>query len=189
MAQDIVAVEQTLWEELFWVTKTEERFAVKLEQLIDDFTFERRGMSFVQHRDNGLRDKLEWMLTRAQQTKQDRRLQSSDGQWSVKQVKRYLRCVDRFLTLLMVCVHITSGQLGRGSEITTMRHQNGLLQDRNIFVMDGQVMTVVRYHKSQLQWDKPRVVPRFLPPRLGQVMVMCWDGAEEREGCCIEGAT
>jgi hypothetical protein len=63
MAQDIVAeVEQMLWEELFWVIKTEERFAIKLEQLIDDVTFERRGVSFVQHRDNGLRDKLEWML-------------------------------------------------------------------------------------------------------------------------------
>jgi hypothetical protein len=33
-------------------------------------------------------------------------------------------------------------------------------------------MTVVRYHKSQSQWDKPKVVPRFLPPRLGQVIVM-----------------
>ncbi|KAF1928469.1 uncharacterized protein M421DRAFT_4949 [Didymella exigua CBS 183.55] len=53
-----------------------------------------------------------------------------------------------------------------------MRHCNGLLQDRNIFVMDGQVMTVVHYHKSQSQWDKPKVVPRFLPPRLGQVMVL-----------------
>ena len=53
-----------------------------------------------------------------------------------------------------------------------MRHRNGLLQDRNLFIMDGQVMTVVRYHKSQSQWDKPKVVPRFLPPQLGQVMVM-----------------
>jgi hypothetical protein len=173
MAQDMVnEVEQMLWEELFWVTKTEDRFAVKLEQLIDDVTFERRGVSFVQHRDNGLKDKLEWMLTRAQQTKQGRKLQSSNSRWKVKQVKQYLRCVDRFLTLLLVCVHMTSGQPGRGSEITTMRHRNGLLQDRNIFVMDGQVMTVVRYHKSQSQWDKPKVVPRFLPPRLGQVMVI-----------------
>lgn len=53
-----------------------------------------------------------------------------------------------------------------------MRHRNGVLQDRNIFVMDGQVMTVVRYHKSQSQWDKPKIIPRFLPPQLGQVMVM-----------------
>jgi hypothetical protein len=59
--------------------------------------------------------------------------------------------VDRFLTLLMVCVHITLGQPGRGLEITTMRHCNGLLQDRNIFVVDRQVITVVCYHKSQSQ--------------------------------------
>jgi hypothetical protein len=48
-----------------------------------------------------------------------------------------------------------------------MRHRNGSLQDRNIFVADGQIMTVSRYHKSQSQWDKPKIVPRFLPPQLG----------------------
>ncbi|CAN9385033.1 unnamed protein product [Alternaria alternata] len=53
-----------------------------------------------------------------------------------------------------------------------MRHRNRLLQDRNIFVINRQVITVVRYHKSQSQWDKPKVVPRFLPPRLGQVIVL-----------------
>ena len=72
----------------------------------------------------------------------------------------------------MVCVHMTSGQPGRGSEVTTMRHRNGLLQDRNIFVVDGQVMTVVRYHKSQSQMDKPKVIPRFLPWRVGQVLAV-----------------
>ena len=173
MAQDMVAeAEQMLWEELLWVTRAEERFAVQLERLVDNIAFERRGASFVQQRGNRLNDKLGWMLARAEQTQEGRRLQSSDGRWSAKQVKRYLRRVDRFLTLLLVCVHMTSGQPGRGSEITTMRHRNGLLQDRNIFIVDGQVMTVVRYHKSQSQWDKPRVVPRFLPPRLGQVMVL-----------------
>jgi hypothetical protein len=33
-------------------------------------------------------------------------------------------------------------------------------------------MTVVRYHKSQSQWDKPKIVPRFLPLQLGQVMAV-----------------
>lgn len=26
--------------------------------------------------------------------------------------------------------------------------------------------------RAEEQWDKPKVVPRFLPPRLGQVMVL-----------------
>ncbi|KAF1955454.1 hypothetical protein CC80DRAFT_415291, partial [Byssothecium circinans] len=66
-------------------------------------------------------------------------------------VKRYLRRVDYFLGLLLTGVHITPGQPGRRSEVTTRRHRNGVLQGRNMFVADGQVMTVVRYHKSQSQ--------------------------------------
>jgi superfamily II DNA helicase RecQ len=173
MAQELVAeVEHMLWQELLWTAKAADRFAIRLEGLVDDITFTRRGVSFVCQRDNALDGGLPWMLNRLLQSREGQKLRSSDGKWKTKQVKRYLRQVDRFLELLMVCVHVTSGQPGRGSEITTMRHRNGLLQDRNIFVMDGQVMTVVRYHKSQSQWDKPKVVPRFLPPRLGQIMVM-----------------
>jgi hypothetical protein len=33
-------------------------------------------------------------------------------------------------------------------------------------------MTVVCYHKLQLQWDKLKIVLRFLPPQLGQVMAV-----------------
>lgn len=101
--------------------------------------FEQQGVSFVHHPDNGLKDKLGWMLTQVEQTEQGHSLQSS-GQWSIKQIKQQ---VNRFLALLHVCAHVTSGQPGRGPEISTMRHHNGLLQDRNIFIMDGKVMTVV----------------------------------------------
>jgi len=54
-----------------------------------------------------------------------------------------------------------------------MRRCNGVLQDRNIFVMDGQVMIVAHYYKSQSQWDKLKIIPRFLPQQLRQVIVMC----------------
>jgi hypothetical protein len=64
-------------------------------------------------------------------------------------VQQYLQQVDYFLELLIGCVHVEYGQLGQGLEITTMRYCNRLLQDRNIFIVDGAVMTVVRYHKSQ----------------------------------------
>jgi hypothetical protein len=53
-----------------------------------------------------------------------------------------------------------------------MRHRNGTLQDRNIFVANRQIITVVCYHKLQSQWDKPKVVPRFLPPQLRQVIAI-----------------
>lgn len=173
MAQDLVAeVEKMLWQELLWIARVEDRFAVNMKGIVDDVTFARRGASFINQPSNNLCGKLEWMLTRCRQSEQGRKLQTVEGQWRETEVKRYLRRVKRFLTLLLVCVHVTSGQPGRGSEITTIRHRNGMLQDRNIYVMDGQVMTVIRYHKSQSQWDTPKIVPRFLPPQLGQVMVV-----------------
>jgi superfamily II DNA helicase RecQ len=172
MAQDLVAeVEEKLWSELLWFTGNK-RFTVPLERLVDDISLEQRGVSFVQHPDNGLADKLKWMLTKSEKPEHRRDFYSRNGKWNKNCVKRYLRAAERFKILLLVCVHITSGQPGRGSEITTMRFKNGLLQDRNIYIIDGRVMTVSRYHKSQSQWDKPKIVPRFLPPRLSQVMVL-----------------
>jgi hypothetical protein len=45
-------------------------------------------------------------------------------------------------------MHMTSRQPRRGSKVTMMQHYNKVLQDCNIFVIDGQVITVVRYYKS-----------------------------------------
>jgi superfamily II DNA helicase RecQ len=172
MAQDIQAeVEAQFWE-LCWVDQAADRFTIDLTQVVDDLTFTTRGMSFINHPANRLADGLAWMLSQARSKPGGKQLQTSDGQWRVKKVRQYLLQIDRFLELLLGSVHFTSGQPGRGSEITTLRHRNGLLQDRNIFVVDGAVMTVVRYHKSQSQWDKPKVVPRFLPRQLGQIMAL-----------------
>lgn len=66
-------------------------------------------------------------------------------------MREYLRQMDRFLELLLGYVHIKSRQLARESEIVTIRHRNGLLQDRNIFVIDGAIATIIQYHKSQSQ--------------------------------------
>ncbi|KAL1640737.1 hypothetical protein SLS61_010232, partial [Didymella pomorum] len=141
MAQDLLAKAEQMLRELCWVDKEEDWVNVNLKQVVDDVTFTKRRMSFVDAPGNKLQGGLDWMLRRAINTRGGRR--TGNG---------------------------ASRQPGRGSEITTIRRRNGILQDRNIFVVDGQVMTVVRYYKSQSQWDKPKIVPRFLPPRLGQVM-------------------
>jgi hypothetical protein len=41
-----------------------------------------------------------------------------------------------------------------------------------VFVLDGIVMLVSRYYKSQSQWDVPKAVPSFLPWRVGQIMAV-----------------
>jgi superfamily II DNA helicase RecQ len=91
-------------------------------------------------------------------------------QWRPQEVRRHLRHIERFLDLLSLAVHIAGGQPARGPELLSVRWRNGLLQDRNLYVINGQVAVVTRYHKTQSQWDKPKVVARFLPKAVGQLV-------------------
>jgi hypothetical protein len=49
---------------------------------------------------------------------------------------------------------------------------NGINRDRNGFVIDGEFVLVTQYHKSLFHFDSPKVIPRFLPERIGQLMAM-----------------
>ena len=166
MVREAVAdAEGVLWSELLWAA---DRFTVAMDRIVDDVSFTKRGVSFVSGDDNGLDGKLAWMLRRAL----DKTALFRQGTWQAREVRRYVRRVDAFLELLLFAMHTAGGQPARGTEVTTMRHRNGFMQDRNVFVVDGQAMFVTRYHKSQSQWDRPKVVPRFLPPRVGQLLAV-----------------
>ena len=171
MVQEVVAeAEDKLWRELMW-TKRDDRFEISLESLVDDVTFTRRGISFVTHGDNGLADKRPWMLRQAFAHAEGKKLRREEA-WAKPAVRRYLRQIDRFRELLLFCIHVCGGQPARGSEITTVRFRNGYMQDRNVFVIQGHMVIVTRYHKSQSQFDKPKVIPRFLPWKVGQLLAV-----------------
>jgi superfamily II DNA helicase RecQ len=171
MVHDIIAeAEDMLWRKLMW-TKDRERFEIALHKLEDDVTFTKRGVSFITNPKNKLEDKREWMLNRALGVNVGRKMRRR-GEWVMRQVRAYLREIDRFREKLLFCVHLTGGQPARGTEITTIRFRNGYAQDRNIFAIHGHVVVVTRYHKSQSQLDKPKVIPRFLPWRVGQLLAL-----------------
>ncbi|TKA75572.1 hypothetical protein B0A55_07939 [Friedmanniomyces simplex] len=171
MIRDVITeAESKLWTVLMWTT-SDNRFEIPLEQLEDDVTFTKRGISFITNRANALEDKRRWMLERAFAHADGQKLYRG-GVWSKMSVRKYLRQVDRFRELLLFCIHVTGGQPARGSEITTIRFRNGFLQDRNVFVIQGQMAVVTRYHKSQSQFDKPKVIPGFLPWQVGQLLAV-----------------
>jgi len=172
MIRDAVTeAERMLWEELMWVYGREGRFTIALDKVEDDVTFTKRGISFISKSGNGLGGGLKWILQQMQQSEAGRKLYIR-GAWHARRVRRYIRRINVFLELLLFVVHTTGGQPARGTEITSCRHRNGFLQDRNIFVMDGQVVFVTRYHKSQSLFDAPKVIPRFLPGKVGQLVAL-----------------
>ena len=162
--------EDILWRDLMW-SDDWERFEIDLDSISDDLSSVQRSESFVTREVNRLRDKVEWMAERMMRAKKSRRLRVNQ-QWRMTKVREYGHRIRDFLELLMVLIHICSGQPARGEEITPIRHRNGLLQERNIFVIDGQVMFVTRYHKSQALFGRPKVIPRFMPWRIGQLVAI-----------------
>lgn len=134
-------VEWLPWQELMWVHKQEGQFSIALDQVEDNVTFTKRGVSFVSKASNRLGDGLEWMLEQMRRSETGRKMWAKDA-WHARRVRRMSERSTHFLELLLFVVHTTGGQPARGTEITSCRHRNGFLQDRNIFVMDGQVVFV-----------------------------------------------
>jgi hypothetical protein len=168
----VADAERILWSKIMWSNNETDRFSVPLNDLADDPTHTKRGVSFLNNKKNGLEDKREVMLGRAKDHRNRRKLRSRIGDWQLRHIRRWLRDVDEFRELLLLCVHITVGQPARGTEIISVRFKNGFMQDRNVYIIYGQVAIITRYHKSQSQQDKPKIVPRFLPYRVAQLLVL-----------------
>ena len=87
-------------------------------------------------------------------------------------MKAYEQKVESFLETLLFLVHVTSGQPARGPEILSLRHSNSQVgAHRNIFVEEGVVSTVTRYHKGYSVTGSFKIIHRFLPREVGEMLV------------------
>jgi hypothetical protein len=58
----------------------QDQFAIKLEEVVNNVAFTKRGMSFVESPGNRLAGGLRWMLTQAATTEGGQQLQRRDRQ-------------------------------------------------------------------------------------------------------------
>ena len=70
--------------------------------------------------------------------------------------------MQRFLEHLMVLLHITSGQPARRPEFLGLRWCNKQADKRNLFIHDGYMLFLLRYHKSLNITNSSRFPVRFL---------------------------
>lgn len=162
--------EDFFWQRLMWTADPADRLSLDLYELTDDITFRRRDSYFVDNKRNGLASKWEDVTMDRLLMSRNGKKMHRGGKWHTRLAREYLREVDKFRKLLLFCVHVTGGQPARGSEILSLRFKNGCVRDRNIFLLDGYVMSVTFYNKTEAEWDIPKVVPRFLPWRVGQLL-------------------
>jgi superfamily II DNA helicase RecQ len=93
--------------------------------------------------------------------------------WRTAWVAAYRDALSRFRKALLVLVHMTGGQPARGTELVTVRYRNagGKGETRGLFIEDGLVVLMTQYHKGLSTSGKQKVVHRYVPREVGELVV------------------
>jgi superfamily II DNA helicase RecQ len=96
-----------------------------------------------------------------------------DIQWNRKGVEDYFRTYRRFKEECAVLVHLTAGSPARATELTSIQIENGPegRGQRGVFIDNGMVDFVTAYHKGWSASKKSKVIHRFVPREVGQLIV------------------
>jgi superfamily II DNA or RNA helicase len=140
---------------------------IDLSRIVDSLIYGGPDSSFATDPRNGwLEPGFAFLAARARASMWRR-----DGGWKPKNVRAQLRLLKRIKRLLMAAIHIWAGQPGRGMEMATIKHCGTQQVPGNIFIFDGQVMVITDRDKSRAIRGLGRKVARFLPERVGKMVV------------------
>ncbi|KAL8686415.1 MAG: hypothetical protein Q9218_007122 [Villophora microphyllina] len=116
-----------------------------------------------------------WLFQRSQQTDALRTIFWPERQRKSKPpkgVQTYLRTVAIFRAQLLLLMHITGGQPARITELLSVRHRNTAAgQQRNIYIENGMVVFVTRYHKGYSRSGEIKLIHRYVPFSVGWLIV------------------
>jgi superfamily II DNA or RNA helicase len=166
----MMEAEDELWEGLMFAGSKEERFTLDLKSMRDNKRDASLGNSVISQNASLLGG--EWVVHERLKGSRKGKEMLVGSKWKPVGVTKFRTKVEGFLGKLLVLIHITGGGPGRGDEITGLKHSDGVIRTRSVFLLDGDVMTVGGYHKLEHQTGSSRAVPRFLPPRVGQMLMI-----------------
>ena len=167
---------RALLEDLMFASDAKDVPAVPWTELYDDPSNDDIGWSFI--RDQRSRfpvDGTDWLHQRIGSRSDLRRRFVRPGSTTGidrGRVGDWMRQVAAFRGKLLVLMHMTGGQPARGPEILSVRHRNTVQGGhRNLFVEDGMVVFVTRYHKGFEVKGDVKIIHRYLPREVGELVV------------------
>lgn len=179
---DMVRTGQELLTRLFMLHPDEQREDVvpqlRLLRIKDNAAENDRGWSFLKDPRNKseLPDGRRWLMARVLDSDwlRDEFVQAKGvdkrPRWTEDAAQDYTQKVNRFLDILLLLIHITSGQPARGTETLSLRYAN-TMHHRNIFIEDGLVGTVTTYHKGYSVTGSTKIIHRYLPREVSELVV------------------
>ncbi|KAJ5761690.1 hypothetical protein N7533_003729 [Penicillium manginii] len=148
--------------------------AIPWDHLYDDATQSATGWSFLQDlRTSWPVQGPTWFMERIRHEPRLQRqfVQSHGAGFRMPAIDRFFRVVSQFRERLSVAVHVCAGQPSRGPELMSIRHRNSERERRNIFIEDGMVTFVSRYHKGFHVANDTKVIFRYLPREIGELVI------------------
>ncbi|TKA68529.1 hypothetical protein B0A55_10261, partial [Friedmanniomyces simplex] len=88
-------------------------------------------------------------------------------------VERYFRQVRRFKEEMMALIHMSAGAPARATELISIQHENDsqAQSQRGVFIDNGMVVFVTGYHKGYKMGRRVKIIHRYVPREVGEVMV------------------
>jgi superfamily II DNA helicase RecQ len=193
----IASAQQHIWAKLMLlqvdgegaiVANTTELPVIRWDRLVDNAAEKRVGWSFMDDARNtgatSVEDPRRWL---EQRLKSERAIRSqfidveatrsalAQGRgavWVKDRVQAYGRAMKEARRMLAALVYMTGGAPPRGTELVTVQYRNSANGDsRGIFIEDGLVVFVTKYHKNVGQTGKGKVVHRYMPREVGALVV------------------
>jgi hypothetical protein len=92
--------------------------------------------------------------------------------WRKDRVQAYGEAMKEARQELAPLTHMTGGGPPRGSELVTVKYKNSANGDnRGINIEDRAVVVTIKYHKNIGQTGKGKVIHRYLPREVGELMI------------------
>ena len=153
-----------------------EVFGYTCGRVVDVLSNRKIGYSFIDSPDNGFvkfkNKPLETLLN-------DpligpffvKRVRAEKVEWNKDGCEKWLKRTKAFLEILMTVIHIVYGQPARAEELGTVMIRNQLNGMRGIFWSRERVMLTVGYTKTRSTTGKDKLIARYLPKGVGDLLV------------------
>jgi len=153
-----------------------EDFGYTSAKIMDVLRNTQIGYSFIDSGDNDFvkfKDKLTETLLNDPLIKGQfiKRVRGGKVEWNKDGCKRWLKTTRAFLEKMVVAIHIGYGQPARAEELATVMIKNQLNGLRGIYWSRGRLMIMIGYNKTRSTNGKDKLIARFLPEEVGDLLV------------------
>lgn len=143
-------------------------------QMSDNPSESRPGSHFMEHNARYMPVAGErWQFDRVMNTASGQsEFVTSSGELRASRVQQHMRAIRRFKEKLLMCMHTTGGQPSRAPELMSVRYCNTHTGGRrNVFIKEGHVAFVTAYHKGYSFDGSTKIIHRYLPREVGELLV------------------